>query len=117
MSMHRGWVVLLIAAGLCRHVFAEPLNVKNLPEQYQSQIVQFYSDGRCDKVRNLVSKIDPYRLRPNVLAIVAFCEPPGRDAEALFAQAEAESPTGDLIAVLHALYRSKRSASSAEPLW
>ncbi len=83
----------------------------------QQEIVQLYSENRCAAAR---SKVRPYQydsLRPNVLAVFAFCEPPGNVAESLFAKAETLDPTGDLIVLLHAKYRWKKNHTSAEPLF
>lgn len=51
-------------------------------------MIKLYSESNCEGVRTLAPKIDPNTLRPNVLAIFAYCEPHGFDSEKLFALAE-----------------------------
>jgi hypothetical protein len=51
------------------------------------------------------------------MAIVAYCELPGVDSQALFQKAEELDPVGDLIFTLHAKYAWKKDPASSEPLW
>lgn len=89
-----------------------------IPETLQREIVEQYSSGHCDEVRTTVEKLDLERLRPNVLAIVAYCSPSGHDPEDLFSSAEKKEPTGDLILTLHAFWRVKtKGLDSARPVW
>src|SRR5262249_19731446 len=91
---------------------------RGVPEPIQARIVRLYSEGRCADVRSLVRKVELTRLRPNVMAIAASCEPPGDDCESLFERAEKANPTGDLILVLHARHLAReKGAAAAEPLW
>lgn len=83
----------------------------------QWQLVKYFSAERCDLVRALTRKKNYGKLRPNVRAIVAFCEPRDVNPETLFASAEKEDPTGDLVLVLHAKYIWKRDHQAAKPLW
>jgi hypothetical protein len=67
------------------------------PPEFQWKLVEAYSNERCDVVRDAVKPEMYEKLRPNVRAIVAFCEPKGIDPEKLFASAEKEDPGGDLV--------------------
>jgi hypothetical protein len=92
-------------------------NAKQSSRDFQWQIVEFFNSERCDLVRDAAKPSSYSLLRPNILAIVAFCEPRGQDHEKLFREAEKRDPTGDLIMVLHAKYVWKRSKEKARPLW
>ncbi|MBI3555738.1 MAG: hypothetical protein HY074_05710 [Deltaproteobacteria bacterium] len=107
--------ILLVLLSLITNA-ESAMNAKVSPEVQQS-IVELYSDGRCDAVRKKVRPDQYDSLRPNVMAVFAFCDPPGNVAESLFAKAEAREPTGDLIVLLHAKYRWKKNPASAEPLF
>lgn len=87
------------------------------PPEFQWKLVEAYSNERCDVVRDAVKPEMYEKLRPNVRAIVAFCEPKGIDPEKLFASAEKEDPGGDLILVLHAKYLWKKDPEKSLPLW
>ena len=88
-----------------------------VPERIQTDIIQFYSNGNCADARKLMERTDLTQLRPNVMAIAAYCEPIGYDPEVLFARAEQINPTGDLILILHAKYVSKKDPAASIPLW
>lgn len=96
--------------------FAQAADI-TVSESVQSQIISLYSEGKCNEIRAITPKPDANGLRPNVLAIYAFCEPVGSDPEKLFALAEEKSPTGDLILVLHGKYRWKKNPKSSDELW
>ena len=98
-------------------VHAGPRPGAVVSDQVQARIVELYSDGKCAEVRSIAKSIKLTALRPNVMAIAAYCDAPGADPEALFARAEKMMPTGDLILVLHAKHRWKKDSKSAEPLW
>ena len=88
-----------------------------VPEEIQSRIIQLYEQGNCKEMREFMQVADLSMLRPNVMAIAAFCEPYGWIPEGLFERAEELSPTGDLILVLHAKYLSLKDPKSADPIW
>jgi len=88
-----------------------------LPVGFQSQIVELYSKNRCDEIVRRVNPRNVYDLRPNIIAIVAYCNPKWGNSEELFALAESLVPAGDLILVLHAKYRTRKNPASAEELW
>lgn len=88
-----------------------------LPAGFQSQIVELYSKNRCDEIVRRTNQRNVYDLRPNIIAIVAYCDPKWAKAEDLFALAESLVPAGDLILVLHAKYRTRKNPASADLLW
>ena len=90
---------------------------KKISESVQKRIVELFSKNHCDEIRKMIPQGGLSDLRPNIKAIVAYCEPEGVDSEALFNQAESIDPTGDLIMVLHAKYVWKRDPELAAPLW
>ena len=96
---------------------AAPKTNHQVPEGVQSRIVELFSHDKCSEVRDMIRPNDVSGLRPNVMAIVAYCEPPGVDADAVFKEAETLDPTGDLILTLHAKYQWKKDPKAAEPLW
>jgi hypothetical protein len=98
-------------------LMAAPAMAELSNDELQTEIIRFYSEGHCEQVKALESQVVPKDLRPNVLAIFAYCEPDGQDPEKLFAMAEEESPTGDLILVLHGKYRWKKNKQSSVEIW
>ena len=88
-----------------------------VPESVQAQILQFYTDGNCIEAQKLMFQYNLKKLRPNIMAIAASCEPLGYNPEELFTRAEELSPTGDLILVLHAKYRSLHDPKNADVIW
>ncbi|MBI3543807.1 MAG: TonB-dependent receptor [Deltaproteobacteria bacterium] len=96
---------------------ATTTSVNPATAEFQARILSHYEAGRCDLVHRMVPPEARAQLRPNILAVAAYCEPPGADAEKMFARAEAADPTGDLIALLHAKSRWKKDPVSAEPLF
>jgi hypothetical protein len=88
-----------------------------LPTSFQSQLVELYSQNRCDEIVRRTGPRNINGLRPNVMAIVASCEPKWGDADKIFQRAETLLPTGDLILVLHAKYRTRKDPKSAAELW
>lgn len=117
------FLCMLIMAGLLQLLvglsgaIAETRPRAQVPDETQARIVRLYSEGKCAEVRSIAKSIDLMSLRANVMAIVAYCDPPGVNPETLFAKAEQLSPTGDLILVLHAKHRWKKNPKAAEPLW
>jgi hypothetical protein len=91
--------------------------VKSASQGTQARIVELFSSDNCAGVRDLVRSEDAFTLRPNVMAIAAYCEVPGVNSNELFARAETIDPTGDLILTLHAKYVWKRDKAAAEPIW
>lgn len=88
-----------------------------LPPGLQAEIVELYSKNNCAEIlRRTRSDMIP-SFRPNVMAIVASCDPPWEDPENIFKEAERREPTGDLIVVLHARYRTIKDPKSADELW
>lgn len=87
--------------------------------EFEARIVELFSTDRCPEVLKMVKPEHFEKLRPNLIAIVASCEPltNASFAESLFSDAETKDPTGDLVWVLHARYRSRRNLKEAEPLW
>jgi hypothetical protein len=83
----------------------------------QTQIVKLFSSDQCLKVREIIQVSQVDQLRPNVMAIVAYCEIPGIDSLAIFLKAEALNPAGDLIYTLHAKYVWKKDPLAASQLW
>lgn len=83
----------------------------------QWRIVELYSNERCDLVHALVRPEDYERLRPNILAIVAYCKPDHQESEKLFQLAEREDPAGDLIMAMHAQSVWAVDSEKAKPLW
>ena len=79
-----------------------------LPANTQTRIVELFSSGNCLGVRELVTPSEVFTLRPNIMAIVGYCEVPGVDSLALFQKAEELDPVGDLIYTLHAKYLWKK---------
>jgi hypothetical protein len=92
-----------------------PQNV--VTPELQSKIVQLFSAERCDAVRKMVNQEFYDQLRPNVRAIVAYCEPEGVDPEDLFASAERQDPGADLVMLLHAKWVWLRDPERSYPLW
>ncbi len=88
-----------------------------VPERAQAQILQFYTDGNCIEAQKFMIQYNLKKLRPNIMAIAASCEPLGYNPEELFARAEELSPTGDLILVLHAKYRSIHDPKNSDEIW
>ena len=104
------WLTALFLSGTAH---AAP----TVPEAIQTEIVQLYTHENCFEARKLMAHIDLNQLRPNVMAVAAYCEPLGMDPETLFLRAETLNPTGDLILVLHARYRSLNDPKGAAPIW
>ena len=91
--------------------------VNVIPDELQTTLVKLYSADRCDGVNALTQNIDLTQLRPNVMAIAAYCEPPEKDANALFELAESLSPTGDLILVLYGKWAWKHDRKKSKEIW
>ncbi len=96
---------------------AKTAEEKGVSNEVQARIIELFSKNQCSEVGTLIAHQELKTLRPNVKAIVAYCEPAGVNAEDLFALAEKENPTGDLIMVLHAKSVWKKNPDAARPLW
>ena len=83
----------------------------------QIRVVELFSENKCEEINSLIKPTFYDQLRPNVLAIVAFCDPKGQDTEKMFAMARAKEPTGDLIMVLQATHTWKQNPEKSMPLW
>src|SRR6185437_6437473 len=110
------WSILLVAGSFSSPAVAQKAN-HTLPNGFESQLVELYSKNRCDEIVRRTNPRNIYALRPNVMAIVASCDPNWGNAEEIFSRAEALEPTGDLILVLHARYRTRKDTKSAQDLW
>lgn len=112
------------AKGIMKKILLSLLLICNLasaaqsvPASTQSRIVELFTADNCIAVRDLVKAKEVFGLRPNIMAIVAYCEIPGVDSLVLFQKAEELDPVGDLIFTLHAKYVWKKDPAAAEPLW
>ena len=83
----------------------------------ERKIVDLYSDQKCIQVNALMAQIKIQELRPNIIAVIASCEPSAQKSESLFKLAEERDPHGDLIAMLHALRLSQTDQEAAKPQW
>lgn len=112
-------ISLLVAAFVSVPVFGKTNLARNLPAGLQEELVQLYTQGNCAEILRKSSPSIVKLLRPNVMAIVASCDPhwEGLSSEEIFKLAQDEVPTGDLILVLHAKYRTHKDPASAVELW
>jgi hypothetical protein len=94
--------------------------IDKVSPELQTKIVGLFSHDKCDEIRKIVNPHQIDQFRPNVLAVIAYCEPTGEgwpSSEELFKKAEDAAPTGDLIMVLHAKSVWKKDREASKVLW
>ena len=107
-----------VAALICSmQLSAASALVNQITPELEARLVDLFSNHRCPEIAEILPLDQIPFLRPNIQAVVASCGLPGIDSEVLFLEAEKRNPSGDLIAVLHARYRSRVNPPSATVLW
>lgn len=122
-------VLLLL---LTAHAIAKPLttNFKQkltspaIEENYQSESTEteldlshYFRDNNCEGVIKYSKGRDFLKLKPLELAIIASCEPPGKDPEKIFSYVESKDPSNDAILLLHGRYRWKKYKLNSNEIW
>lgn len=112
---HQARVFVLTAAILA----TTPCNALNL-SPIESQIARAYIANDCEWIRKnaLHAKATvKSALKPIITAVVATCSPDSTFSEALFHQAEEQSPHDELILALHARHLEDLDPIAAQALW
>lgn len=139
-----GAVTAFAFAALGDSAWAYDLNERNPPKSFQSltqdpanarpvelqpsketgpdpgleeRFANYLRNDDCASILSTVSGHDYEVIKPELLAVLATCEPPGKDPEKMFAYAEERAPTSDTVLLLHARYRWTKHRAGAEELF
>jgi len=89
--------------------------------ELERKLAALLNANDCETIVNSVSRHDYENVKPEVLALVAYCEPAGKDPIKMFAFAEQRAsdsdPDKDIIFLLHARYLWKHKNPAAEELF
>ncbi len=83
----------------------------------EKTLSDLFRKNNCAAIIKYAGQHDFKKLSNLELAIYAYCEPPEKDSEKIFAYAEKNEPDNDFILLLHARYQWKKYILTARDLW
>ncbi len=86
-------------------------------QEKTNDLATYFKENNCTEILNFSKDRSLTSLKPLELAVVASCDPPGKDPEKMFAYAEKRAPDDDAILLLHGRYRWKKFKISATEVW
>ena len=104
--------------------FKQKLSPPAIEESYESEstetvmdLTRYFRENNCEGVIKYSKDHDFLKIKPLELAIIASCEPPGKDPEKIFSYAETKDPSDDAILLLHGRYRWKKYKLNSNEIW
>ena len=92
-------------------------NNSNENQEKAADLATYFKENNCIEILNFSKDRSLVSLKPLELAVVASCDPPGKDPEKMFAFAEKAAPQDDAILLLHGRYRWKKFKVGATEVW
>jgi hypothetical protein len=100
-----------------REITPSASEVEQPSSELERRLAEYLKADDCNSVVASVNARDYEILKPEILAVLAYCEPPGKDPEKMFLFAETKAAGSDVVLLLHARYRWKKQRADAEDLF
>jgi hypothetical protein len=106
-----------LSAPAARQALPEETVAAPSSDKLEQRVAGFLKADDCPSIIATVPPGTYETVKPEVLSVLAYCEPPGKDPEKMFLFAEKKAPENDIVLLLHARYRWKKQRPDAEELF
>jgi hypothetical protein len=95
---------------------AVEIDLRESAPEFESRVLELFTQERCDELRAMVQAHDPRLLRPGTLAMTAYCEPSGEEAEELFTRARRARGDVAVVKAVREHFQGRGAPSFFPPL-